>query len=126
MCGTEKVGYLGPEGSYSHLAARAFRPNADLRAYGSFALAVEAVVRGECGAAALPIENSLNGSVAQVMDLLQYTENVFAFGELPIKIDHRFAVLQGRITAVFRAYIRTNRLWRNAGGLFLKTFPTQS
>ncbi len=122
----EKVGYLGPEGSYSHIAARTLRPNAELCGYSSFRLAVEALCAGVCSAVALPIENSLNGSVAQVTDLLQYTENIIAFEECVVKIDHRLAVLKARITAVFRAYIRTNKLWRSAGNLFLKAFLMQS
>ena len=69
----EKVGYLGPEGSYSSLAAAAMCPEAKLIAYQSFPLAFASLTSGETDAIAVPIENSLNGGVLQNMDLLQST-----------------------------------------------------
>ncbi len=119
----DKVGYLGPEGSYSHIAAKTFRPNANLCGYGSFMLAVEALVKGECTSVALPVENSLNGSVAQVMDLLQYTENVFAFEECTVKIDHRFAVLKGaEKRGISRIYSHEQAL-AQCGKFIFENFP---
>lgn len=120
----EKVGYLGPEGSYSHIAAQTFRPNAELCGYGSFRLAVEALIRNECTAVALPVENSLNGSVAQVMDLLQYTENVFAFEECTVKIDHRFATLKGaKYSGISRIYSHEQAL-AQCGKFIFENFPS--
>lgn len=119
----EKVGYLGPEGSYSHIAARTLRPNAELCGYSSFRLAVEALCAGVCSAVALPIENSLNGSVAQVTDLLQYTENIIAFEECVVKIDHRLAVLKGAdYSGISRIYSHEQPL-AQCMQFLLKNFP---
>lgn len=119
----EKVGYLGPEGSYSHIAAQTFRPNAQLCGYGSFRLAVEALVKGGCTLVALPIENSLNGGVAQVKDLLQYTENVVAFEECAVKIDHRLAVLKGAdYSGISRIYSHEQAL-AQCGQFVFEHFP---
>lgn len=89
------VGYLGPEGSYSQLAAKSFRPQAKLREYVSFFALFAALSCGECDFIAVPIENSLNGGVLQNIDLMQSTENVIAVEECVIKIDHRLATLSG-------------------------------
>ena len=66
----EKVAYLGPDGSYSSLAARKLCPEFLPVPYSSFRLAMNAVTGGECAFAALPIENSLNGAVLVNIDLL--------------------------------------------------------
>lgn len=93
-----KVAYLGPEGSYSQLAAKKMRPDAEALAFGSFYLVMNALKSGECECAVLPIENSLNGAVLQNIDLLQYTENVIATEETSLALDHRLATLSGAET----------------------------
>ncbi len=91
----EKTGYLGPEGSYSHIAAKLMRPKDGLCAYSSFPLVFSALTSGEVGGIVVPIENTLNGGVLQNMDLLQSTANVVAVEEKRIKIDHRLATFRG-------------------------------
>lgn len=89
-----KTAYLGPEGSYSQLAAMQMCPNAEAKAYPSFYLVMNALKNGECGFAVLPIENSLNGAVLQNIDLLQNTQNVIAVEKMRLMLDHRLATLE--------------------------------
>ena len=101
----DKTGYLGPEGSYSHIAANALRPNDKLIAYASFPLVFSALVSGEVESIVIPIENTLNGGVLQNIDLLQSTQNIIAVEEKKVKIDHRLATLSGAdIKGVKRVY----------------------
>ena len=65
-----KVAYSGTEGAYAHLAALKLFPTAKAIGYGSFDEAYKAVEHGECDVAVLPIENSYNGDVGQVSDLM--------------------------------------------------------
>ncbi|MBQ7390195.1 MAG: chorismate mutase [Clostridia bacterium] len=65
-----KVAYSGTEGAYAHLAALKLFPTASAHGYGSFDEAYSAVEKGECDVAVLPIENSYNGDVGQVSDLM--------------------------------------------------------
>lgn len=119
----EKIGYLGPEDSYSHLAALSFRPQAQLIAYGSFPLAMQALLNGGCTAVALPIENSLNGSVSQNMDLLQSTQGVIASERCTVKIDHRLATLKGvDHSGISRIYSHQQAL-AQCGEYLFKNFP---
>ena len=90
-----KTGYLGPEGSYSCLAAKKMTPTGDIKAYDSFPLVFRALVSGEVDCIVIPVENSLNGEVTQNIDLLQETEGIIAVEECAIKIEHRLAVLCG-------------------------------
>ena len=91
----EKIAYLGPEGSYSFLAALKLRPKAELLAYQSFPQVFLSLVSGETDGIVVPIENTLNGGVLQNIDLLQATDGVCAVEECVIKIDHRLATLKG-------------------------------
>jgi chorismate mutase/prephenate dehydratase len=65
-----RVAYSGTEGAYAHLASKKLFPTSDVIGYGSFDEAYSAVERGECDVAVLPIENSYNGDVGQVSDLM--------------------------------------------------------
>ncbi len=65
-----KVAYCGTEGAFAHIATIKLFPTARKVAYGDFESAYKAVVDGECDAAVLPVENSYNGEVGQVTDLM--------------------------------------------------------
>lgn len=90
----ERVGYLGPIGSYSYGAAKDFFPDALYLAYESFPLVMNSLICGETDYIVLPIENSLNGGVLQNLDLLKNTENIVAVKEAIVAIDHRLVYLK--------------------------------
>ncbi len=87
--------YLGPEGSYSHVAALEMTPEAELLACGNFSKVFSSVVAGRADCAVVPIENTLNGGIAQNIDFLQSFDGLFAFKEHAVKIDHRLFVRTG-------------------------------
>ena len=64
-----RVAYSGVPGAFAQIAALRIFPDATTLAYEDFAAAYQAVERDECDVAVLPIENSYNGDVGQVMDL---------------------------------------------------------
>lgn len=90
-----KVGYLGPQGTYSEIAAERLCSGAKKVAYPSFFTLFSALEKGETDAIVIPIENTLNGAVAQNLDLLQETEGVCAFAAYTVKIDHRLITFAG-------------------------------
>lgn len=99
-----KIAYLGPEDSYSHLAAETFLKTEGKGAdYGrdecipfrNFSEVFRAVETGRTDAAAVPIENSLQGGVLQNLDLLQASDDLFAVRESLLKIDHRLIYRKG-------------------------------
>lgn len=93
----EKIGYLGPEGSYSYIAAKQIRPQDQLVACQSFPLVMASLVSHRTDGIVVPIENSLNGGVLQNIDLLQSTEGVCAVEQITVKIDHRLAMKRGAL-----------------------------
>ena len=65
-----KVAYSGVEGAFAHIAAGRIFPAAQRMSHSDFKAAYEAVVKGECDLAVLPIENSYAGEVGQTIDLI--------------------------------------------------------
>ena len=99
-----KIAYLGPEGSYSHLAAENFLQTegtsssferSECIPFRNFPEVLRAVESGLVHAAAVPIENSLQGGVLQNLDLLQASEDLYAVKELILRIDHRLIYRAG-------------------------------
>ena len=64
-----RVAYSGVPGAFANIAAEKIFPDAVAVAYGDFKAAYKAVENGECDVAVLPIENSFNGDVGNVLDL---------------------------------------------------------
>lgn len=64
-----KVAYSGVEGAFANIAAQKIFPDAHCVPYGDFKSAYKAVENGECDCVLLPIENSHNGDVGNVLDL---------------------------------------------------------
>ena len=88
------VAYLGPEASFSHQAALAVFPTANLHALPSFGSIFSALQSRSAETppdyAILPIENSTNGSVVQVLDLLASCSKDYP--DLEVCAEHYLAV----------------------------------
>ena len=83
-----KIAVLGPEGTYSEKAARLWSqelPDAVLIYFRDFEEILVAVECGAVEAGVVPVENSLEGAVTAVMDLLLRLDVVIA-GELNLPI----------------------------------------
>lgn len=81
-----KVAFSGVTGAFADIAVKRIFPYAERVAYKNFKAAYKAVENGECDCAVLPIENSNEGDVGQVMDLTYfgslYINGIF---DLPIE-----------------------------------------
>lgn len=65
-----RVAYSGVEGAFAHMAAKRMFPAAELVPFPSFGDAYSAVSEGELDCVVLPLENSAEGEVGTVMDLI--------------------------------------------------------
>ena len=65
----QRIAYSGVPGAFADIAAKKIFPDGETVPCPDFKAAYDAVVNGECDCALLPIENSYNGDVGQVMDL---------------------------------------------------------
>ena len=83
-----RVAYSGVEGAFAHIASEKLYPSANKIAFPDFVSAYRAVEAGDCDVCVLPLENSYNGEVGQVTDLIfsgsLYVNGVF---DLPVTQD---------------------------------------
>ena len=124
-----KIAFLGPEGSYSHLAAKAFLQTESTGTksvndwdecipFRNFPEVLSAVKNGRVDAAAIPIENSLQGGVSQNLDLLQAAEELYAVKEYVLRIEHRLIYKEGTpLSQIGRVYSHRQALDQCAGFL---------
>ncbi len=89
-----RVAYSGVEGAFANIAAERIFPDAKAVAYPDFKAAYTAVEKGECDCAVLPIENSFNGDVGQVMDL-SFFGTLFINGIYDIEIVQNLLAVKG-------------------------------
>lgn len=83
-----RVAYAGTEGAFAHLAVRKLYPTATAVPYPDFAAAYGAVEKGECDLVLLPVENSFQGEVGAVTDLMfSGSLSVNEMTELPVTQD---------------------------------------
>lgn len=124
-----KIAFLGPEGSYSHLAAKAFLETEGLKEkstndwdecipFRNFPEVLAAVKNGRVDGAAVPIENSLQGGVSQNLDLLQESEDLYAVKEYVLRIEHRLIYKEGvAFSEIGRVYSHRQALDQCSGFL---------
>lgn len=104
-----KISYLGPDGSYSSVAAEKLLPEGFEKARGlpckSFYSVVQALLGGDAEFAVLPVENTLQGAVTQNLDLLYAHPELVAVREYVMKIDHRLIAKEGtKLSEIRRLY----------------------
>ncbi|WP_088225945.1 prephenate dehydratase [Desulfosporosinus sp. FKB] len=93
-----KIGYLGPEGTFSQQAAQHYCNNkqeAALVSLPSIREILLAVQRNELDLAVIPFENSLEGSVNIVLDVLAWEVDLLIVDELILPISQTLMVTPG-------------------------------
>ena len=88
------IAYSGVEGAYAHIAAGRIFPDGKRISYPNFRSAYEAVEKGECDCAVIPIENSRAGEVGEVIDLL-FSGTLFVNGIYSLDIRHNLIGVKG-------------------------------
>jgi prephenate dehydratase len=100
-----RVGYLGPPGTFSEEAVSRcdLVRGAEPAPVPGFADAYDAALKGAVDAALLPIENSIEGSVGAVLDLLVHRPGLRIRGELQLRVrQHLLAPAGTRLEDVRR------------------------
>jgi chorismate mutase/prephenate dehydratase len=84
-----KIAYLGPEYSYSFLAAvERFGQKVDLIKVGSITAVFEDVNRGQVDYGVVPLENSTDGRVADTLDMFMRLPQIKITAEIRLRIHH--------------------------------------
>ncbi|MBM4462674.1 MAG: prephenate dehydratase [Chloroflexi bacterium] len=100
-----KLAYLGPPGTFSEEAALKYDDKAELVPFYSVPAVAAAVETGLAEQGVVAIENSLEGSVTDTLDLLIHESKLLIRRELVLPIEHHLLVKPGttalQIEAVF-------------------------
>jgi chorismate mutase/prephenate dehydratase len=84
-----KVAYLGPEYSYSHLAAvERFGQAVEFMRVGSISSVFEEVNRGHVDFGVVPLENSTDGGVSETLDMFMRLPQLKIGAEVRLQIHH--------------------------------------
>ena len=89
-----RIAFCGTEGAYAHIASEKLFPSARKIAYPDFESAYRSVELGDCDAALLPTENSSNGEVGQVTDLM-FSGSLYINGVCELPISHDLLCIKG-------------------------------
>ena len=89
-----RVAYAGVEGAFASIAAARIFPSAARVPYHDFKSAYDAVTKGECDVAVLPIENSTAGEVGTVLDMI-FSGSLYINGVYDLSITHHLMGIPG-------------------------------
>ena len=92
---TKRLAYLGPAGTFTEAATLKYEPEGQLLPFPSIAAVAAAVDSGMADEGVVPIENSLEGSVTDTLDLLIHESRLSIRQELVIPIEHCLLVKPG-------------------------------
>lgn len=85
-----KIGYLGPEGTFSQQAVLLYQKSLNhkstLLQYNNIYAALEGVIENEIDECVVPLENSIEGTVTSTIDLLIFTPELYIKGEMVIPV----------------------------------------
>lgn len=121
--GRVRVAYLGPEGTFSHVAARQqFGSQAELAPVATIGDVFTDVERGRADLGVVPVENTTEGVVTQTLDAFAERDLTIC-GEVLLRISHHLLTRTGRrenvkrVASIPQAFAQC-RLWleRNLPG----------
>ena len=91
----ERVAYLGPPGTFTEAAAFQYAPESQLLPFPTVAAVASAVEADIAEEGVVAIENSLEGSVNDTLDLLVHESSLSIRQELVLPIEHSILVCPG-------------------------------
>jgi chorismate mutase/prephenate dehydratase len=127
----ERVAYLGPEGTFSHLAAMAALGHSpDFLPQTTIPDVFAAVASRRADLGIVPMENSLQGTVGQSLDNFQI-HDVFIQAEISCRVSHALLSAESDLAAVTTVYSHPQPLAQCSGWLrahlpHAKIIPTDS
>ena len=106
----QTCGYLGPEGSYTQVAASRAAPQAKLVPFATIDAVFEAVAKGEVERGVVPVENLIQGPVTEALDgLYHYAQDIALADMILLPIRHALGGLDAK-APISRVYSKDQAL----------------
>jgi len=119
---SSELALLGPGGTFSEEAAVRFAPDLNRKYCGTIEDVFESVLEGNAEYGIVPVENSLEGSVAQTLEMLN-TSDVRVCREITLKINHCLMALIGTELSDIKEIVSHPHALGQCKK-FIKTLPT--
>jgi prephenate dehydratase len=121
-----KVGFLGPDGTFSSDAARLYRGNRDfeLVEFETIFDVMNAVIDGKVQQAVAPLENSVEGSVTTTLDVLSQDNPVRILQEIDVSIEHCLLARSGTSMASVTDVISHMQALAQCRGFLRQNLPS--
>ncbi|MGG5260764.1 prephenate dehydratase [Phycicoccus avicenniae] len=115
---TTRLGYLGPEGTFTSMALDRWPASAGAErvAFGSVDAALAALRAGEVDGAMVPIENSVEGGVSATLDALASGDPLLVTGEVMVPVTFVLAAPAGTTLDEVRAVGTHSHAWAQVRG----------
>ena len=121
-----RVSFSGVPGAYAEIAAKRIFPDGEAVGYPDFAEAYRAAEEGECDCCVLPIENSYQGEVGRVADLM-FKGSLFVNGVYRLPVRHHLLGVGGAaLTGVKKVISHPQALGQCGEYIRLHGFETES
>lgn len=109
------IGYLGPEGSFTHQALTEYLSRLKLKdtisSFATITQTIEAVNSGKIKSGIVPVENSIEGGVGETLDqLIRTSQKVTINHEIIIPIEHCLITKIKNLTEVKKVIAHTQAL----------------
>ncbi|MBM7554631.1 prephenate dehydratase [Thalassobacillus pellis] len=92
MTGQQKIGYLGPKGTFTKMAVDALFDGGEFTSYENIPACLDAVEEGEIDIGVVPLENAIEGSVHLTIDYMIHHVNVSIVAEMSVPIKQHLLV----------------------------------
>lgn len=118
-----RVAYLGPAGTFGETAALTYAGDAELIPLPSHAGVAVAVASGMAEAGVLPVENSVEGSVSETLDILIHDSELKMCAELVVPVEQCLLVRPGMRAEDVRAVYSHPQALGQCRGFLERCFP---
>ena len=116
------LGYLGPNGTFSHQAAMEWSEGKEeIKEFSTIYSVILAVEKGEIDRAIVPIENSIDGSINTTLDTLAFDVDLYITGEYFLHISENLMVKKTE-----KLYMELSALENRGVTIWLEGTPSDS
>ncbi len=91
-----KIGYLGPKGTFTEMAAVSIFTDEELVPFETIPACMDALAAEHIDRAVIPLENTIEGSVNMTLDYLIHKHNLPIIGEITVPIEQHLMVHPSR------------------------------